>query len=132
MQRSCRLRIVWLEMARDGLLYVLTHRSSDGTLIDEVLQIPRALKTTGPLFDFRKAAMLQLRSSQIANCEVGIHRNGHGDVAPPRAESPTSAMAAVRRLRTSQIGKFQRQMSLNGSGDMAVYRTVLVIEACPR
>jgi hypothetical protein len=41
MQRSRRLRIGRLEMARDGLLYVLTHRSSYGTLIDEVLQKPR-------------------------------------------------------------------------------------------
>jgi hypothetical protein len=37
---SCRLRIGWWKMDRDGLLYVLTHRSSHGTLIDEVLQKP--------------------------------------------------------------------------------------------
>ena len=30
--------IGWLEIDRDGLLYVLTHRSSHGTLIDGVLQ----------------------------------------------------------------------------------------------
>jgi hypothetical protein len=39
-------------MDRDGLID-LTHRSSDGTLMTEVLQPFLSLKTTGPLFDFK-------------------------------------------------------------------------------
>jgi hypothetical protein len=52
MQRSCRLRIGWLEMDRDGLLYVLTHRSSDGTLIDEVFKNLGFENDWDPFFDF--------------------------------------------------------------------------------
>ena len=42
--------------------------------------------------------------------------------------------AAVRICRSSfrSVVLHLRQISLNGSGDMAVYRTVFVIEACPR
>ena len=48
--------IGWLEMDRDGLLYVLTHRSSHGTLIDEVLQKPRLENDWDPFLisDFSK------------------------------------------------------------------------------
>jgi hypothetical protein len=50
----------WLEMARDGLLYVLTHRSSHGTLIDEVLQ------NQGFENDWDPFLISDFRSSQIA------------------------------------------------------------------
>jgi hypothetical protein len=40
------------EIDRDGLID-LTHRSSDGTLMTEVLQLFLSLKNDGPLFDFK-------------------------------------------------------------------------------
>jgi hypothetical protein len=45
-----------LEMDRDGLLYVFMHRSSHGTLIDEVLQKPRLENDWDPFLisDFSK------------------------------------------------------------------------------
>jgi hypothetical protein len=58
-------------MVRDGLLYVLTHRSSHGTLIDEVLQQmakdPRA--------------SIEILNFQMAKFQRQMSLNGSGDIA---------------------------------------------------
>jgi len=84
-----------VEMARDGLLYVLTHRSSDGTLIDRYFKNLGFENDWDPFLIADFFEILRLRSRH-------------------------SSKWTWRRRGTSEIAKSQRQMSLNGSGDIAV------------
>jgi hypothetical protein len=85
---------------RDGLLYVLTHRSSYGTLIDEVLQKPRFENDWDPflIFDFFEirrsitaqlqfAALRKLESCQRQSAEVWNAQSPPEILEPRRASS---------------------------------------------
>jgi hypothetical protein len=125
-----------LETDRDGLID-LTHRSSDGTLMDDGGSClarkvcgAKALQVLFQKFEWiaETAQRVTTKTSQLRCLQGTFALLVRADTHKPQARQHHKLEAWSYFAETITY----RQTSLNGSGLIAVYLTVFVIEACPR